>query len=56
MMQNVQGIVVKALDTIENMRSLAPMSEGQREGMSVGQIDIRNISFAYLKDNPVIKA
>lgn len=55
MMQNVQGIALKALDTIEDMRSLTPMPQGKRKTMEKGQIDIDNISFSYTDGNPVIR-
>lgn len=53
-MQNVQGIALKALDTIEIMRNLSPMSQGERKTMGTGEIEAQNISFAYTEDNPVI--
>lgn len=55
MMQNVQGIATKAIDTIETMRNLAPMPQGERKDMEKGQIEVENISFSYTKATPVIR-
>lgn len=48
-------IVLKALNTIEDMRSLTPRPQGERKTMEKGQIDIENISFSYTDGNPVIR-
>lgn len=55
MMQNVQGIALKAIDTIQHMRNLTPMPEGERKSMETGQIEIRNIDFSYNPGTPVIR-
>ena len=55
MMQNVQGIALKAIDTIQDMRNLSPMPEGERKNMESGQVEIRNIHFAYIPGTPVIQ-
>jgi len=55
MMQNVQGIALKSLETIDQMQNLEPLSQGTRKTFDTGKIDMEQVCFSYTGGVPVIR-
>ncbi len=54
MMQNVQGIVYKAIDTVVNLNKLKPMEQKDKLEVIHSNIELKDVSFAYEQGNPVL--